>query len=155
MDFGWSDEQLARRAAARDFAHRELADGALAARDHEGRFARELWERCARFGILGLSVPAEYVNAVPSLNVAGVVSSAYDAGDSTWPPCSACSHTSMSDAVEQTAPAANVAVWTIGGTFPAVPPRMPCPAARFSIVSASLQYIERFIPSGAKIFCST
>ncbi|HEX6047647.1 MAG TPA: acyl-CoA dehydrogenase family protein [Gemmatimonadaceae bacterium] len=60
MDFGWTDEQLARRAAAREFAQRELADDALDERDHEGRFARELWERCARFGILGLSVPAEF-----------------------------------------------------------------------------------------------
>jgi alkylation response protein AidB-like acyl-CoA dehydrogenase len=59
MDFGWTDEQLARRAAARDFARRELADDALDARDHDGRFERALWERCARFGILGLSVPAE------------------------------------------------------------------------------------------------
>ena len=58
MDFGWTDEQLARRAAARDFARRELADDALDARDHDGRFERALWERCARFGILGLSVPA-------------------------------------------------------------------------------------------------
>ena len=60
MDFGWTDEQLARRAAARDFARRELADDALDERDHEGRFARDLWERCARFGILGLSIPAEF-----------------------------------------------------------------------------------------------
>ena len=60
MDFGWTDEQLARRAAARDFALNELADDALDERDREGRFARELWDRCARFGILRLSVPAEF-----------------------------------------------------------------------------------------------
>ena len=58
MDFGWTDEQLARRSAARDFASRELDDSSLEERDHEGRFDRALWERCARFGILGLSVPA-------------------------------------------------------------------------------------------------
>jgi alkylation response protein AidB-like acyl-CoA dehydrogenase len=60
MDFGWTDEQLARRAAACAFARGELTDDALEERDHEGRFARDLWERCARFGILGLSVPAEF-----------------------------------------------------------------------------------------------
>ena len=60
MEFGWSEEQLARRAAARDFARAELADPALAVREHEGRFDRELWSRCARYGILGLSVPALY-----------------------------------------------------------------------------------------------
>lgn len=60
MDFGWTDEQLARRQAALDFARAELADDELTLRDQEGRFSRELWDRCARFGILGLSVPAEY-----------------------------------------------------------------------------------------------
>jgi alkylation response protein AidB-like acyl-CoA dehydrogenase len=60
MDFGWTDEQLARRSAALEFASTELADPELAARDQEGRFSRELWERCARFGILRLSAPAEY-----------------------------------------------------------------------------------------------
>ena len=60
MDFGWTEEQLARRRDAADFARTELADDELALRDQEGRFSRELWERCARFGILGLGVPAEY-----------------------------------------------------------------------------------------------
>lgn len=60
MDFGWTDEQLARRQGALAFARAELADDELTARDQEGRFSRELWDRCARFGILGLSVPPEY-----------------------------------------------------------------------------------------------
>ena len=58
MDFGWTDEQLARRRAALDFARAELADDELAERDREGRFSPELWARCARFGLLRLSVPA-------------------------------------------------------------------------------------------------
>jgi alkylation response protein AidB-like acyl-CoA dehydrogenase len=58
VDFGWTDEQLARRQAALDFARAELADDELAARDREGRFSPELWARCARFGLLRLSVPA-------------------------------------------------------------------------------------------------
>jgi alkylation response protein AidB-like acyl-CoA dehydrogenase len=73
MDFGWTDEQLARRKAARDFAARELADDALAERDHEGRFDRELWNRCARFGILGMSVPAEFGGAEIDLPTAMLV----------------------------------------------------------------------------------
>lgn len=60
MDFGWSDEQLARRARAREFAERELSDASLAQREHDGIFDRDLWKRCAGFGILGLSVPAEF-----------------------------------------------------------------------------------------------
>jgi alkylation response protein AidB-like acyl-CoA dehydrogenase len=70
MDFGWTDEQLARRDAARDFARRELADDTLEARDREGRFAPELWARCARFGVLGLSVPSEYGGAEADLPTA-------------------------------------------------------------------------------------
>ena len=58
MDFGWTDEQLARRRAALDFARVELTDDELATRDREGRFSPELWARCARFGLLRLSVPA-------------------------------------------------------------------------------------------------
>lgn len=60
MDFGWTEEQLARRREAVDFARTQLADDDLAMRDQEGRFSRELWEQCARFGILGLGVPADY-----------------------------------------------------------------------------------------------
>jgi len=73
MDFGWTDEQLARRAAACGFAQRELGDETLVERDHEGRFARELWERCARFGILSLSVPAEFGGAEIDLPTAMLV----------------------------------------------------------------------------------
>jgi alkylation response protein AidB-like acyl-CoA dehydrogenase len=73
MDFSWTDEQLARRAAACEFALRELADDTLATRDHEGRFERELWARCARFGILGLSVPAEFGGAEIDLPTAMLV----------------------------------------------------------------------------------
>jgi alkylation response protein AidB-like acyl-CoA dehydrogenase len=68
MDFSWTDEQVARRAAARDFATRELDDPTLVAREQEGTFSRELWERCARFGLLGLSVPAAYGGAEVELS---------------------------------------------------------------------------------------
>jgi len=60
VDFGWTDAQLARRRAALDFARAELADDELATRDHEGRFSHELWARCAKFGLLRLSVPAAH-----------------------------------------------------------------------------------------------
>jgi len=73
MDFGWTDEQLARRAAARDFARRELDDGALESRDHEGRFERALWTRCAKFGVLGLSVPNEFGGGETDLPTAMLV----------------------------------------------------------------------------------
>lgn len=59
MDFGWTQEQLDRRAEVVDFARTELGAD-LAARDRDGVFPRADWERCARFGVLGLSVPEEY-----------------------------------------------------------------------------------------------
>ena len=59
MDLSWSDEQLRLRDAVRAFAERELADDVLA-RDAGAEFSRDLWDRCATFGILGLPVPQSY-----------------------------------------------------------------------------------------------
>jgi alkylation response protein AidB-like acyl-CoA dehydrogenase len=41
------------------FARRELADDVIS-RDRDGTFARDLWQKCADFGILGLAAPAEF-----------------------------------------------------------------------------------------------
>jgi alkylation response protein AidB-like acyl-CoA dehydrogenase len=59
VDLSWSDDQLRLRDAIRSFAARELS-GDLAARDGSEEFSRDLWRRCANFGILGLPVPEEY-----------------------------------------------------------------------------------------------
>jgi alkylation response protein AidB-like acyl-CoA dehydrogenase len=59
VDFSWKDEQLQLRDAVQSFAERELADD-LVGRDAAHEFRRDLWQRCARFGILGLPVPPEY-----------------------------------------------------------------------------------------------
>lgn len=59
MDFAWSPEQLELRASAERFAREELGGKDLAERDQEARFSRELWQRCADFGALGLPVPTE------------------------------------------------------------------------------------------------
>jgi alkylation response protein AidB-like acyl-CoA dehydrogenase len=59
MDFQWSEAQLALRDEVIDFAGRELR-GDVVTRDSESRFPRELWDKCARFGILGLCFPQEY-----------------------------------------------------------------------------------------------
>jgi hypothetical protein len=58
MDFSLSAEQCELKAAAIDFARREL-DGDLAKREEAGEFSREAWRACAKFGIQGLPVPAE------------------------------------------------------------------------------------------------
>jgi alkylation response protein AidB-like acyl-CoA dehydrogenase len=62
MDFAWSEEQIALRNRYVLFAREQLDDDILG-RDREGEFARELWQRCADFGVLGLSVPAAYGGA--------------------------------------------------------------------------------------------
>jgi alkylation response protein AidB-like acyl-CoA dehydrogenase len=59
MDFQWSAEHLELREAVRDFAARTLA---APPRDPDlpYGFRRDLWARCAEFGILGLPVPRVY-----------------------------------------------------------------------------------------------
>lgn len=60
MDFSWSDEQQACKEAAIRFAEQELSGEDLVERDKHGLFSRECWQKCADFGVLGLSVPAAY-----------------------------------------------------------------------------------------------
>lgn len=59
MDFSLTTEQDELTRAAADFARRELNQD-LAKRDEAGEFPAELWRACAKFGILGLPMPAEY-----------------------------------------------------------------------------------------------
>jgi len=59
MDFTWNEEQLAFKKAVIEFAQKELNEEMIE-RDKQGIFSRDLWKKCARFGILGLPVPEEY-----------------------------------------------------------------------------------------------
>ncbi len=59
MDFAWSDEQKAIRDEIIRFARQELNQN-LIERDHAEEFSREGWLKCARMGIQGLPIPAEY-----------------------------------------------------------------------------------------------
>jgi alkylation response protein AidB-like acyl-CoA dehydrogenase len=56
MEFSWSQEQQALRDAVVDFARRSLRDD-LVERDRKKEFSREMWDRCAEFGIQGLPFP--------------------------------------------------------------------------------------------------
>jgi L-prolyl-PCP dehydrogenase len=61
VDFALSAEQSELRENVLDFARRALGDEPDAAPiPTVGGFRRDLWERCAEFGILGLPVPSEY-----------------------------------------------------------------------------------------------
>ncbi|MFW6042499.1 MAG: acyl-CoA dehydrogenase family protein [Chloroflexota bacterium] len=62
MDFSWNSEQLEFKDAVIKFAQRELNDNVLE-RDRQGRLAREAWQKCADFGILGLAIPEAYGGA--------------------------------------------------------------------------------------------
>ena len=60
MDFGLSEQQQRWHDAAVKFAREDLVDPESVAREQRGEFWREGYQRCGRFGILGLPVPAQY-----------------------------------------------------------------------------------------------
>ena len=59
MDFSWTPEQLALRDEIIRFAQAELNND-VAARDAQGSFSRNIWRKCADFGVQGLCMPEEY-----------------------------------------------------------------------------------------------
>ena len=74
MDFSLSLEQHELKAAAVDFARREL-DRDLPKRDEAGEFSPHAWRACAKFGIQGLPVPAEAAAAKLFTSEAWIASS--------------------------------------------------------------------------------
>jgi alkylation response protein AidB-like acyl-CoA dehydrogenase len=60
MDFGLSEQQQGWHDSAVQFAREQLADPDAVAREQRGEFWREGYERCGRFGVLGLPVPTPY-----------------------------------------------------------------------------------------------
>lgn len=59
MDFEWTEDQVAFRNSVLEFARRSLSED-INKREREGEFSRELWQRCADFGIQGLPLPTEF-----------------------------------------------------------------------------------------------
>lgn len=59
MDFDFTDEQRQFWDSVVAFAEKELNDEVVQ-RDREHQFSLELWQRCARFGLTGLTAPPEY-----------------------------------------------------------------------------------------------
>jgi alkylation response protein AidB-like acyl-CoA dehydrogenase len=62
MDLELSEQQQKLQDEAIRFARQHLNDNIIN-RDHSGDFSRELWQRCADFGLLNLVVPEEYGGA--------------------------------------------------------------------------------------------
>jgi alkylation response protein AidB-like acyl-CoA dehydrogenase len=59
LDFAWSEEQQDFRKEVIRFAKTELADDMIE-RDRDEAFSRDLWDKCAKFGIHGLPIPQQY-----------------------------------------------------------------------------------------------
>jgi alkylation response protein AidB-like acyl-CoA dehydrogenase len=59
MDFSWTDEQIAIRRKAAEFAEKELWPG-FEQRDEDRRFDRAIWQKVASYGLLEMGVPREY-----------------------------------------------------------------------------------------------
>lgn len=59
MEFSWTQQQLDFKAQVVEFARKELGTD-LVGRDYRAEFPRDDWQKCARFGIQGMSVPAAY-----------------------------------------------------------------------------------------------
>ncbi len=59
MNFDWDPEQITFRDSLIAFAQAELNEGLLE-RERDGLFSRQNWQKCADFGILALSVPAQF-----------------------------------------------------------------------------------------------
>ena len=66
MDFEFSKEQLEFKKSAIRFAQKELNEGVIE-RDRDAIFSRELWKKCADFGIQGFSFPERYGGNKPYL----------------------------------------------------------------------------------------
>ena len=66
MDFAWNAEQLEYKTAAIRFAQNELSQG-VTEREQQERFARDLWQKCAAFGVLGLPFPEAYGGAAADI----------------------------------------------------------------------------------------
>jgi alkylation response protein AidB-like acyl-CoA dehydrogenase len=59
MDFNWTEEQLNFKDSVISFAKKELNTDVIG-RDKLGIFSKELWKKCADYGIQGLPFPEEY-----------------------------------------------------------------------------------------------
>jgi alkylation response protein AidB-like acyl-CoA dehydrogenase len=59
MDFSITDEQKLFKQQVIEFARNEIEPG-TAERDEEARFDRDVWDKAAEFGLMGLPFPEEY-----------------------------------------------------------------------------------------------
>lgn len=68
MDFSWSEEDLNFNKEVIEFAKSELNDDIIT-RDQEGIFSRDLWQKCADFGIQGLATPQKFGGKLEKVDI--------------------------------------------------------------------------------------
>lgn len=68
MDFSWSEEDINFKNEVIEFAKRELSDDIIT-RDKQGVFSRDLWQKCADFGILGLATPEKFGGKLAEVDI--------------------------------------------------------------------------------------
>ena len=79
MDFALSAEQHELTEEAAAFARRELNED-LREREEAGEFSREAWQKCAKFGVQGLPVPADLGGAAADVLTTALVMEALGYG---------------------------------------------------------------------------
>ncbi len=68
MDFSWSTTQLAYKAKIISFAEANFSESFIK-EDQEATFTRANWEKCAAFGLLGLSTTTAYGGATDKVDI--------------------------------------------------------------------------------------
>lgn len=68
MNFAWPQEDIDFKNEVIHFAQTELQHNVIQA-DREGTFPIESWQKCANFGIQGLSIPQKYGGSHPEINL--------------------------------------------------------------------------------------
>jgi len=79
MDFRITEEQELFKKSVIEFAQKEIMPGA-AERDEESRFDRDVWDKAAEFGLMGLPYPEEYGGSGASVFETGLAGEALGYG---------------------------------------------------------------------------
>ncbi|NND34336.1 MAG: acyl-CoA dehydrogenase [Saprospiraceae bacterium] len=72
LDFNWEEEDLIYKNSVVEFAREEL-DFPVRSYDKEGHFPRDLWTKCATFGIQGLAATKEFGGSFDQINFARAI----------------------------------------------------------------------------------
>lgn len=73
MNFEWSQEAESFRKSVVSFAEEELNTEDIIERDAAGIFARDLWKKCADFGIQGLAAPKDFGGKFEEIDILNAV----------------------------------------------------------------------------------